>query len=93
MDSLIKKQKDFYSPDITFFLDLDAKIAGQRSSSRTDKEYFDSLDTQKRVREQYLKAVKCLKNTEKIVIIDGSKSSNEVTEAIKKDIDFLYGYT
>ncbi len=94
MDELIERHEELESPDLTILLDVPAERAIHRmgGDQQRTKEYFDGLEFQEKVRRNYLRAVEKLRDTEKIVILDGLKSIKDVMLAIRKEIDALYGY-
>ena len=85
---LISKNKGFKKPDIAFILDVEPSIALKRISHR-QKEKFEQLEFMKRIRENFLKLPKLLKDN--IKIVDSTRTLNEVFEDIKKEIDKILG--
>ena len=81
---IIAINKDFKNPDIAFILDIPAETALDRIKHR-EKEKFEKLEFMKKLRKNFLG----LKNhlTDNIVIIDASKSKEDVFKEIKKEID------
>lgn len=81
-------QKKIFSrihPDITFLIDLDKKESKKRISKRNKKtNRFDKLSTHdfNKIRNGFLKISKIYKN--KITIINGKKSLNEIQKNINK---------
>lgn len=72
-------------PDITFLIDLDKKESKKRISKRNKKtNRFDKLSTHdfNKIRNGFLKISKIYKN--KITIINGRKSLNEIQKNINK---------
>jgi dTMP kinase len=72
-------------PDITFLIDLDKKESKKRINNRTKKtNKFDKLSTYhfNKIRNGFLKISKIYKN--KITLINGSKSLNEIQNEINK---------
>ncbi len=94
MGNLIQEQEKLPSPDLTFLLDLSAEEALHRrgKDQQRTQEYFDGLNFQQAVRQEYLTAAKKLSNNRKIVIIDASKSIEDVAKAIQQEVNKLYGY-
>lgn len=94
LDELIKLHQGLLIPDLTFLLDLPAEAAMQRMGKDQQRtpEYFDSFAIQQNVRQHYLLAAQKLSVSEKIVVIDGSKSIEDVAKAIQREINGLYGY-
>ncbi len=93
MDELIRRHEGLYVPDFTLILDCPAEIAAQRmNKDRGAPEYFEKLDFQKKVQSNYLLAADKLKDKEKIVVLEGAQSLDEVTKEIQREVDLLYGY-
>lgn len=91
MEELIRRHEDFYRPDITLLLDLSAETAMSRVENTRDvTEYFERLDLQRRVQQNYLLAEQKLRSTENIVVLEGTPPLDEVTLAIQHHIDLLY---
>ena len=82
-----KKKKIFKNihPDLTFLIDLDKKESKKRISKRIKKtNRFDKLSTYhfNKIRNGFLQISKMYKN--KITLIDGSKSLNQIQNEINK---------
>ena len=80
-DFIIKAHKEFaidYWPYLTFFLDITPEIASMRMSQRSKDDYYDNLDMNKKtnLRESFLQIAKIY--PERIHIIDGSKSEQDI---------------
>jgi dTMP kinase len=71
------------APDLTVLLDLDAEIAARRraAAGRPD-ELFDELDTQRRVARGYREVVGELAPRERIEVLDGAASEDEVATGV-----------
>ena len=79
-------QEQFRKPDITIIIDVTAETAMERiNKGRDSSEKFEQLEFMKILRQNYLD----LKNLldENIVIVDGSRSREEVFEDIKNIIN------
>lgn len=81
---IIAKNRAFRKPDIAFILDVKPSIALERIEYRK-KEKFEQLKFMERIRENFLKLPKLLK--ENIKIIDASKPLKNVFGSIRKEID------
>lgn len=81
---IIAKNKGFKKPDIAFILDVEPKIAMERIKHR-QKEKFEQIEFMEKIRANFLKLPRLLKDN--IKIINSSKSLNEVFANIKKEID------
>lgn len=76
-------------PDVTIFIDVDPKICLERiQSSRNEFEMYEKIDIMKKVRENYFKSFERLNPFEKIVIINGNNTmenvENQILQAVKK---------
>jgi len=70
-------------PDLTLLLDLPAKTALKRVSSRgVERDLFEKLELQKQVRANYLKLAKKLLPAGRVVVIDAEKSIGEIASEI-----------
>ncbi len=94
MDELIKMHEGLPIPDLTLLLDVSAEIALARrgKDQHRTQEYFEGLETQRKVRNQYLLAAQNLSSSEKIVIIDASQTVEQVAAQIQQEVNKLYGY-
>lgn len=94
MEKLIQEQEKLPSPNLTLLLDLSAEEALHRmgKDQQRTQEYFDNLDFQRKVRQNYLTAAQKLGATRNIVIINASKSIEDVAKAIQQEVNKLYGY-
>ena len=94
MDELIRRHETFYRPTITLLLNLPAEIAVDRvQHDRERTEYFERLDSQRKIQQNYLLAAEKLKSTENIAILDGTLPLDEVTILIQNTINPLFGYS
>lgn len=72
---------DLLKPDVTFFINVAPEMALERiKENRKSTDIFETLDRLKQVHENYLKAFDKLKSTEKVVIIDGNNSVEQITQ-------------
>lgn len=81
---LIEMHKDMPVPDYVFIIDVPATTASERmkKDSRSKHKFEKNLEFLEKVRQNYLKIAEIFPN-EKIIIIDGSKSIEEISEEIK----------
>ena len=84
INKLVSKNMSFRKPDIAIILDVEPYIALKRISHR-QKEKFEQLEFMGKIRQNFLKLPKLLKDN--IKIIDSGDSLNEVFENIKKEVD------
>ena len=81
---IISKNKKFRKPDLAIILDVKPSIALKRISHR-QKEKFEQLKFMERIRSNFLKLPKLLKDN--IKTIDSNKSLDEVFESVKKEVN------
>jgi len=73
----------FGVPELTFFFDIDPKIAINRMSKRGSLDIYEYLEFQEKVRQQYITAVdNYRKNGARVEIIDSSKTITEVADQV-----------
>ena len=91
MDGLIKRHEGLPIPDLTLLLDISTQIAQKRmDNSRQEREYFEEIDFQEKVQQNYLLAAQKLSASERIVVIDGSKPIEDVAKEIQQEVNKLY---
>ena len=72
-------------PDATIFIDISAEVAMDRiSKNREETELYENLERLARVREGYFSAFELLKAEEKIFVVDGNRSIDEIEKEIEK---------
>lgn len=70
-------------PDVTIFLDIDEETAMERiRNNRTQVELFEKKETLKKVRETYMEAFCRCKDKENVLIVDGKRPAEEISELI-----------
>lgn len=85
---LIEMHEGILVPDLTIIIDLPAKIALERVSKDSDRDYkevFEKISFQEKLRKKYLKLPKQLPE-ENIVVIDGRGSVTEVFKLVKQEL-------
>lgn len=93
MDELIRRHEGMYCSDLTLLLDCPAEVAAHRlQKDRGAPEYFEKLEFQKKVQNNYLLAVDILKDTEKIIVLNGTLPLDVVARKIQREVEVLYGY-
>lgn len=89
LDKLIGMHSGLIVPDLILILDLPAKEAlKRRIDDKTTPELFEKLEFQEAVRKNYL-ALKEKLISENIVVMDGSKSIEEVNKEMMGYVDSL----
>ncbi len=78
------------NPDITFLVDMDPEIALDRALNRaTDEDRFENygINFQRQLRQKFLDIAK--KHSDRIKIIDGNRSQQQISAQIIENIDTL----
>ena len=77
-------------PDLTVFIDISAKEAMERiTKNRFHKELFEKESRLHKVRENYLKAFEVMKEEEKVLMVDGTLSPEEISQRIWQAVEPL----
>ena len=94
MDWVIKTNEEstkILRPDINIFIDIDTDTAMERiTRNRFHTELFEKKSRLEKVRENYLKAFDLLGREENILIVDGTKTTEEIAEEIWKQVEHLF---
>lgn len=70
-------------PTVTLFIDVDPDMAIKRiAQNREHQELFEKKSRLIKVREKYLEAFDKLKDVEKVIIVDGNQSPEQIAEEI-----------
>jgi len=91
LEKLIKMHEGILVPDLVIFIDVPAEVAMKRladDEGREYKEVFEKLEFQEQLRKNFL-ALPGQLPQENIVVIDGSRSFDEVFASVKKEVDKL----
>ena len=66
-------------PDLNIFIDITPEVAIERlHSNRSQIQLYETLDNLKAVRDKYFEAFEKEKSREKIFIVDGNRSVDEI---------------
>jgi len=84
-----KKISSIIAPDLTFIFDVPSYVAIQRLKKRDKKRKFEQRDFLELVRWNYLSLPKMLSG-EKIIIIDGTKSIDDIFSQVKSEFEKLF---
>ena len=91
MDWVIKTNEEsakVLRPDLTVFIDISAKEAMDRiTKNRFHTELFEKESRLSKVRENYLKAFELMKVEEKVLIVDGTKTPEEIADIIWQAVE------
>ncbi len=80
------------TPDVTYVLNVSAKVARQRRSLRASEELFETEPMQTALADSYAKLPQLLP-TESIIVLDGSKSADEIHRQIVSDLCKRFGWS
>lgn len=82
--------RELAKPALHIFLDVPAEISMSRVESRGEKELFEQLERQQRVRENFFYLFERFGNDENILILDGTREPDtiaaDILEAVKNHI-------
>lgn len=94
MEELIKRQDDLPKPDVTFIVDVPVEVVKERMQKEDVKirgkehKFEADLEFTKKLRENYIKAAELMKsNGEKVFVINGNRTPEEIFEEIKNIFD------
>ena len=72
-------------PDATIFIDISAETAMDRiSKNRVNTELYETKERLRAVRKGYFSAFELLKNRERVFVVDGNRSIDEIAKEIQK---------
>lgn len=78
-----RQSSDILRPTVTIFIDITPDIAIERiSKNRFHQELFEKKSRLIQVREKYFEAFDKLKDTENVIVIDGSRDAQEIADDI-----------
>lgn len=90
MDWIIKineESSQVLKPTVNIFIDIDADTAMERiSKNRFHQELFEKKSKLARIRENYLEAFDKLKDSETVIIIDGTQSPQQIADEIWENV-------
>lgn len=93
MDWVIKaneQSSNILRPTVTVFIDISADTAIERiAKNRQHQELFEKKSRLVQVREKYFEAFEKLKDEERVVVVDGSRSEQEIAEDIWDKINSM----
>ena len=88
LDWLCSMNKMALTPDVTVFIDTSAQICDARTKSRSSSvDLFDGESSLSRVENQYAKVIGYKEFVGELIIIDGSKSIDEVHNEICSQLE------
>ncbi len=83
---------DLLRPDLNIYIDISPEESMKRiNKSRAAIELYESIENLKKVREKYFEAFGLLGGKEKISVIEGNRSEEEISNDIWKEVSKLVG--
>ncbi len=80
--------QEIIRPDVCIFLDLDPDVSDRRiAASRMDREIYENIEAQQRIRSRFLEVFRLLEDRETIRIVDASRTIPEVSADIIKILE------
>lgn len=88
--ALNEPSSDILRPDINIFIDIDAHTAMERIlKNRCQTELFEKKSRLEKTREGYMEAFERLKEREKVVVIDGTLTIEEIAGEVWKAVEAI----
>ena len=85
---------ELMKPDVTIFIDITPEAAMSRiSANREGTELFETTDRLRATRDKYFEAFKKLRDSENVVIIDGSGDAETVHGLIVKTVEKFFEFS
>lgn len=85
------QSSELLKPDVNLFIDVNPDVALERiAKNRFQQELFEKKSRLIQVREQYLRAFDKLKDTEKVIMINGDRDQNEIAADIWEQLKIYF---
>ena len=89
--SLNSVANDTVKPDCHIFIDVTPEVSLERmAKGRFHTELFETKERLTEVRNRYLSLIEQLKDKEKIIVVDGDRSVDQIANAIWKEVSALF---
>lgn len=86
-----EQAQEILKPTVTVFIDVNPDTAVERiAKNRFHQELFEKKSRLVKVREKYLEAFEKLKDTENVIVINGNRSPEEISEEIWEKIGHYF---
>lgn len=86
---LNRQAMELLTPDLVVFLDLDPEEGMARISRRGERERYENLDRQKKIREKYFEVFERFSGRENIVIVKSEARKEETQNRLRRLADGL----
>lgn len=74
---------DILKPDLCIFLDVDTELCDKRiSENRFDREIYETIDAQRKIRRRFFEVFERLKDSENIRIVNAGRTVQEVSQDV-----------
>ncbi len=84
--------QEILRPDLCIFLDADADACDERiENNRFEREIYENLSAQKKIRKRFLEVFEMLKDRENIQIINGTGKIDQVAKEVLAVYDSVFG--
>lgn len=80
---------EILKPDLCIFLDVPTEQCDERMNVRQSREIFENIETMNKIRARFFEVFKLLKDSENIVIINASRSVEEVHRDVLSSVSEL----
>lgn len=90
--SLNAQAREALRPDLTVFLDVSPEVGMSRVEQRGDRERYEKLEFQRRLRENYFELIRRFKDEEHIVVVKSEADKAQTQKNVRKAADELYGF-
>lgn len=81
---------EILKPDLCIFLDVPTAQCDKRMNSRQSREIFENVETMDKIRTRFFEVFDILKGQENIVVLDASKSVEDVRQDVMKSVVSLF---
>lgn len=78
-------------PDLVVYIDLTAEAGMERVGRRGERERYETLEKQKKIRDRYLQAFERFSKEENIAVIKSEKCKERTQEKIREAVNGLFG--
>ncbi len=87
------QSSEILRPDVNIFIDIEPELAMERiAQNRFHRELFEEKSRLASVREKYMEAFERLKDTEKVVMIDGNQDQKKVAQDIQAAVQEYFRF-
>ena len=92
VEELNRPAMELLRPDLVLFMDLPPETGMARVDRRGERERYETLERQKKTRENFLNVFEKYKNSENIVIVKCEEEVERTHARIRAIVDALFGF-